>query len=503
MPTAAIRKVLAESSLFKDLNDEERDKIAQFSRIVIFETGDFLCRQGDFAEKIYVVIQGTVAVEVGLLGRQRVRRATIEIARRGESVGWSAGVGVEQYITSAHAVEKTAVVAIDGTAIRRLFEEHPSLGLHVTRKLVNLARSRLTHTTERLANIVSVASHDLKAPLAAVQSFHQVIVGGYAGEITEQQKNMLLRSGERIKGLLSMIDDITDLSRLDSYDMSKEAVSPARIAEASLENVRPQAAEKGVDLVADWAVDLPVIRGDPGWLEQAVIHLLSNAVKFSQSGGKVTLRITDDTMGRMTGEGERVMKWVESAIAFYRANGKEIALAEFASPRGRFTKDQRYIFALDLNGIMLAHGVNPTYVGKHFIDLKDIDGKSMIRDIVDTARTMGSGWAEYKWYDLVTKEERPKSAYFERIDDLIICSGLYQDIVLEVMDNGPGITAEELPRIFDDFFRGKDAPAGGVGVGLSIVRRIVEAHGGRIWAESPCPESGKGAKFTFTLPKSS
>ena len=76
-----------------------------------------------------------------------------------------------------------------------------------------------------------------------------------------------------------------------------------------------------------------------------------------------------------------------------------------------------------------------------------------------------------------------------------------QKIVVEVMDNGPGIDGEELPRIFDDFYRGKDALIGGAGVGLSNTKRIIEAHGGRIWAESPYPESEKGARFTFTLPK--
>jgi signal transduction histidine kinase len=76
-----------------------------------------------------------------------------------------------------------------------------------------------------------------------------------------------------------------------------------------------------------------------------------------------------------------------------------------------------------------------------------------------------------------------------------------QRIVVEVMDNGPGIAGEELHRIFDDFYRGKDAPIGGAGVGLSNAKRIIEAHGGRMWAESPYPESEKGAKFTFTLPK--
>jgi signal transduction histidine kinase len=76
-----------------------------------------------------------------------------------------------------------------------------------------------------------------------------------------------------------------------------------------------------------------------------------------------------------------------------------------------------------------------------------------------------------------------------------------QRILVEVMDDGPGIAAEELYRIFDDFYRGKDAPMGGAGLGLSNTRRIIEAHGGRIWAESPCPEFRKGARFTFTLPK--
>jgi signal transduction histidine kinase len=74
-------------------------------------------------------------------------------------------------------------------------------------------------------------------------------------------------------------------------------------------------------------------------------------------------------------------------------------------------------------------------------------------------------------------------------------------IVVEVIDTGIGITPEELHRIFDDFYRGDRAESTGSGLGLSIARKIVEAHGGRIWAQSPCPESGKGSRLTFTLPK--
>ena len=141
----------------------------------------------------------------------------------------------------------------------------------------------------------------------------------------------------------------------------------------------------------------------------------------------------------MTGEGERVVQWVKNAIDFYKASGRDIALAEFSSPRGQFVKDQLYLFVLDLNGVMVAHGVNEKFIGKDFINIKDSDARSMIREIVDTAESKGSGWVEFEWYHPVTKEMRHKTAYFEKIDDIIICSGFYQDIIVEVMDNGPGI----------------------------------------------------------------
>jgi signal transduction histidine kinase len=72
---------------------------------------------------------------------------------------------------------------------------------------------------------------------------------------------------------------------------------------------------------------------------------------------------------------------------------------------------------------------------------------------------------------------------------------------VEVIDSGIGILPEELPRLFNDFFRGSNVGSKGTGLGLSISKRIIEAHGGRIWAESPAPETKKGSKFSFTIPK--
>jgi signal transduction histidine kinase len=75
------------------------------------------------------------------------------------------------------------------------------------------------------------------------------------------------------------------------------------------------------------------------------------------------------------------------------------------------------------------------------------------------------------------------------------------DVRVEVVDTGIGIPPQDLPSVFDDFFRASNVKAGGTGLGLSIAKRIVEAHGGKIWVESPCSETGKGSKFTLTLPR--
>jgi signal transduction histidine kinase len=77
------------------------------------------------------------------------------------------------------------------------------------------------------------------------------------------------------------------------------------------------------------------------------------------------------------------------------------------------------------------------------------------------------------------------------------------DVRIIISDHGPGIPAEELPHIFDPFYRGADAVARqihGNGLGLSLVRRIVVAHGGRV---NVTTRSGSGSSFTITLPATS
>ncbi|MGO9139683.1 MAG: cache domain-containing protein [Syntrophales bacterium] len=125
---------------------------------------------------------------------------------------------------------------------------------------------------------------------------------------------------------------------------------------------------------------------------------------------------------------QKAKEWVAKAIAFYKTSGKAIALSEFSKPQGSFVQDDMYIFVLNCKGTVISHGVDEKYIGQDFIDLQDSAGKKFIREIVDTSNSKGSGWVDYIWYDPATREAERKNVYFEKVDDLIFCSGVYREI---------------------------------------------------------------------------
>jgi signal transduction histidine kinase len=72
-----------------------------------------------------------------------------------------------------------------------------------------------------------------------------------------------------------------------------------------------------------------------------------------------------------------------------------------------------------------------------------------------------------------------------------------REVEFDVSDNGPGVPPEQIDRIFDQFWQARKADKRGVGLGLTIAKGIVDAHGGRIWCRST---PGHGSTFSFTLP---
>ncbi|MEJ2740067.1 MAG: GAF domain-containing sensor histidine kinase [Dehalococcoidia bacterium] len=233
-------------------------------------------------------------------------------------------------------------------------------------------RSNLEEEKRKFLEFISIAAHDLKAPLSAIQSFLAVMISGYVGELNEKQKHMMERSSQRINELLQLISDLLDIPRIEMGQLvsEMEKLSMHEVVQSFAEEGQSLAGQKDVAFSINVPSDLPAISGSLPRLKQVITNLFNNAL-CNTDNGVITIN------------------------AFEKGN----------------------------------------------------------------------------------------------------------DIVVEVLDTGCGIPADELPKIFEDFFRTSNTESKGTGLGLSISKRIISAHGGYIWVESPCAETGSGSKFCFSLPR--
>jgi two-component system NtrC family sensor kinase len=224
------------------------------------------------------------------------------------------------------------------------------------------------HKSEFLANM----SHELRTPLNAIIGFSEVLQEQMFGEMNEAQLGYVADVMEAGRHLLSLINDILDLSKVEAGRMELELgdVAISQTLKSGLTMQSERASRSGISLGLTVDPDVGVIRADERRIRQVVFNLLSNAVKFTPPGGRVdvSVRVTDGV--------------VEVAVA----------------------------------------------------------------------------------------------------------------------DTGVGIAPEDQERIFDEFQQARDSLSGsreGTGLGLTLSRKFVELHGGRLWVES---EPGTGSTFHFTLP---
>jgi len=118
---------------------------------------------------------------------------------------------------------------------------------------------------------------------------------------------------------------------------------------------------------------------------------------------------------------------VKQAAAYVKYQGKEKALVEISTPKGMFDKGELYVFAYDLQGVMLAHPKNASLIGQNLINVPDTEGKLFRKEIVEKAKSQGSGWVDYIYLNPETKREEHKTTYFQKVGDIIICCGVYKD----------------------------------------------------------------------------
>ncbi len=230
------------------------------------------------------------------------------------------------------------------------------------------------------SEFLSIASHELRTPMTSIKNAVEIIVKGKAGEVNETQAKFLSMADRNIKRLSALINDLLDISKIESKKMqfNYSQVDTADSVEHVFNTLKPIADTKSLTLKAYISDDTPPVYADDNRVEEVLLNLVGNAIKFT------------DNMG-------------------------EIRVA--------------------------------TKIKKEVSD-----------------------------------------------------AGLKDFLEITVEDEGVGIAKEHLDHIFDKFYQVGGSLArryDSTGLGLSICKGVIEAHGGNIRCES---DEGKGSRFIFTLP---
>ena len=181
----------------------------------------------------------------------------------------------------------------------KVFADQAAIGIENVRLYIEIREKSAQlevankHKSEFLANM----SHELRTPLNAIIGFSEVLSERMFGEINEKQADYLKDIHESGRHLLSLINDILDLSKIEAGRMDLELSSfdlPAALSNA-MTLVRERAQRHGIALSLEVDKRLGAFQADERKFKQIVLNLLSNAVKFTPDGGRVAVSAKQDT----------------------------------------------------------------------------------------------------------------------------------------------------------------------------------------------------------------
>ena len=143
------------------------------------------------------------------------------------------------------------------------------------------------------ADFIAMVSHELRSPISAVEQNINLILKGLAGQTTEKQRHLLSRAKERSRGLLDLVSDLLEMSKIDAGIalQRKERLQVEEVVNKVVELMEGEAQAKGIALHREIAPSLAPVLGDRDNLEGVFTNLVSNAMKYTPTGGEVRVEM--------------------------------------------------------------------------------------------------------------------------------------------------------------------------------------------------------------------
>ena len=245
------------------------------------------------------------------------------------------------------------------------------------------ANEELARLSQIKADFISTASHELRTPMTSIKNAIDIILRRKAGDVTEVQERFLSMAIRNIDRLANLLNDLLDISRIEAkkWKLYFSKMHIRHCIENAINTVKPLANEKSITLETIIDPDLPPTYSDSARIDEVIINLLGNAIKFTSDNGTITI---------------------------------------------------------------------------HVSQIENLSGTSGARE---------------------------------------------QFLCVSVIDNGVGIPEDSIDHVFERFYQVEKSLSAkkqrGSGLGLSICKNIVEAHGGTIQCKS---KEGEGSTFSFTIP---
>jgi PAS domain S-box-containing protein len=201
------------------------------------------------------------------------------------------------------------------------------------RKQAEEERERVAESRTRL---IRGFTHDVKNPLGAADGFLALLLDGVHGELAAPQTASVERARRSIRSALDLIAQVLEVARAEAgeLDIRARSVDVNALVSQAAEDWRAQAQANGLSLSLELAPDLPTIESDPARVAQVIANLVSNAIKYTPRGGRITLRAQAPVapvarVARTDGE------WIVIEVA---DTGKGIAAAQQAMLFREFTR---------------------------------------------------------------------------------------------------------------------------------------------------------------------